>query len=73
MWVWVARWLKKEGNLEAVKKDAEAVSKHWQEVALDVGLDPEKNVTIAEGDKEVRVGISEEMDLKFREEPGEWR
>jgi len=73
MWVWVARWLKKENNTDLVKKDAEKVSNHWREVALDVGLDPEVNVTISEGEREVRVGISEEMDMHFREQPGEWR
>jgi len=73
MWVWVARWLKKENNTDLIKKDAEKVSNHWREVALDVGLDPEVNVTISEGEREVRVGISEEMDMHFREQPGEWR
>ena len=73
MWVWVARWLKKENNTDLIKKDAEKVSNHWSEVALDVGLDPEVNVIISEGEREVRVGISEEMDMHFREQPGEWR
>ena len=73
MWVLVARWLKKENNTDLIKKDAEKVSNHWREVALDVGLDPEVNVIISEGEREVRVGISEEMDMHFREQPGEWR
>ncbi len=73
MWIWVARWLKKDENLDEVKKSAENIRDHWREVALDVGFDPAKNVTVAEGDKEIRVGISEEMDLAFREEPGKWR
>lgn len=72
-WIWVARWLKKEDNEEDVKQAAEAIRKHWEEVALDQGLDPGKNVTIAESEKEIRVGISEEMDEVFREGPGEWR
>lgn len=72
-WIWVARWLKKESNEADVKPAAEAIRKHWEEVALDQGLDPAKNVTIAEGEKEIRVGISEEMDEVFREGPGEWR
>lgn len=73
MWIWVARWLKKDKNLDEVKRSAENIRDHWREVALDVGFDPAKNVTVAEGDKEIRVGISEEMDMAFREEPGEWR
>ena len=73
MWIWVARWLKKDENLDEVKKSAENIRDHWREVALDVGFDPAKNVTVAEGDKEIRVGISEEMDMAFREEPGKWR
>jgi len=72
-WIWVARWLKSEKNAAAVKEAAEAVRKHWTEACLDVGLDPAKNVTVAEGPKEIRVGLSEELDLYFREEPGEWR
>ncbi len=73
MWVWVARWLKKGDNLEEIKNFAEKVKDHWREVALDVGRDPELNVTLDEGEKEIRVGISEEMDMQFREEPGGWR
>lgn len=73
MWVWVARWLKKDNNLQEIQRDADKVKNHWSEVALDVGLDPELNVTVLDGEKELRVGISEEMDLYFREQPGEWR
>jgi hypothetical protein len=73
MWVWVARWLKKNDNLKEIQRDADKVRNHWSEVALDVGLDPELNVTVLDGEREVRVGISEEMDLHFREQPGEWR
>jgi len=72
-WIWVARWLKKPDQLDAVRKAAENVRKHWEESALDQGLDPARNVTVAEGDKEIRVGISEEMDQEFREEPGDWQ
>jgi hypothetical protein len=72
-WIWVARWLKKPGNEEQVREAARNIRKHWEEVALDQALDPAKNVTLAEGAKEIRVGISEEMDIEFREEPGEWR
>lgn len=72
-WIWVARWLKTPGKEEQVKQAAEGVRHHWREVALDEGFDPDKNVTVAEGEKEIRVGISEEMDEEFREGPGSWR
>ena len=72
-WIWVARWLKKPGNEAGVKDAAEAIRKHRLESALNQGLDPAKNVTVAEGEKEIRVGISEEMDEEFREASGEWR
>lgn len=72
-WIWVARWIKAPGKEAGVKQAAEAVRQHWREAALDQGLDPDKNVTVAEGDREIRVGISEEMDEEFREGPGEWR
>ncbi len=49
------------------------MAKHWREVALDQGLDPDKNVVRAESERLISVGISEEMDMEFREEPGEWR
>ncbi len=73
MWVWVARWIKKENNQEELRQDAKKISNHWREVALDVGFDPDKNVTVEEGDRQIRVGISEEMDMEFREGPGGWR
>jgi hypothetical protein len=72
-YVWVARWLKKEDNQEEVKQAAESVRKHWREVAKDTGFDPDKAVTVAEGEKEIRVGIAEDMDMQFREGPGSWR
>ncbi|WP_243439884.1 hypothetical protein [Fundidesulfovibrio soli] len=72
-WIWVARWIKNTSNEAAVKQAAAGIRKHWEEVALDQGLDPAKNVTIAEGEKEIRVGISEEFDEEMREGPGEWR
>lgn len=74
MWIWVARWIK-GGKLsdEEIKKAAANLRKHWEEAALDVGFDPAKTVTTAEGPREIRVGISEELDMAFREEPGEWR
>lgn len=73
MWIWVARWLKRPGQEEALRQAAGHIRRHWEEVCLDVGFDPAKNVTMAESDKEIRVGVSEELDLSFREEPGEWR
>lgn len=72
-YVWVARWIKKKGREEEVKEAAEAVRDHWREVALDTGFDPDKAVTVAEGKAEIRVGIAEDMDTAFREEPGSWR
>jgi hypothetical protein len=72
-WIWVARWLRKAGNEAEVRQAAENVRNHWQESALDQGLDPAKNVTVAENEKEIRVGISEEMDAEFREASGGWR
>lgn len=73
MWVWVARWVKNDKNIEEIRAAASHVAKHWREVALDQGLDPDKNVVQAESERLVSVGISEEMDMEFREEPGEWR
>ena len=73
MWIWVARWLKRPGQEEALRQAAGHIRRHWEEVCLDVGFDPAINVTLAENDKEIRVGISEEVDRSFREEPGEWR
>jgi hypothetical protein len=73
MWIWVARWLKRSGQEEDLRRAAGTVRKHWEDVCLDVGFDPTRNVTVAESDKEIRVGISEELDANFREEAGTWR
>lgn len=73
MWVWVARWVKKDGKVDEAKQAAENIKNHWREVAQDEGFDPDKNVTVAESDKLIAVGISEEMDMEFREGPGAWR
>lgn len=73
MWVWVARWLKRAGHEDEARRAAEQIRAHWMEAALDQGLDPEENVTMAESDRFVRVGISQFMDEEFREGPGEWR
>lgn len=58
---------------EAVREKADTVQRHLEELALDVGLDPARNVLRSIGDVEVRIGVSEEMDLYLREEPGGWR
>jgi hypothetical protein len=73
MWVTVARWLKKEGNEDEIMKAAEAVRDHWREVSMDQGFDPDKAVTIDNGETELRVGIAEDVDKVFREGPGGWR
>ena len=73
MWIWVGRWVKKEGKTDAARAAAESVKRHWEEVALDVGLDPAKNVSLAENEKMIVVGISEEMDMLFREGGGAWQ
>lgn len=72
MWIWVARWLKRS-DVDDVRQAAARIRKHWEDVCLDVGYDPEKNVTVAENEQEIRVGISEAVDASFREEPGAWR
>jgi hypothetical protein len=72
-WAWVGRWIKSEKNAEKLRETAEGVRDHWREVALDRGLDPDKNVIMQESDTQIRVGISETMDEEFRSEPGTWR
>lgn len=73
MWEWVARWIKREANVKSVMQSAEAVRDHWYELAADIGLDPQRNVIIAESETEVRVGLSEQLATEYREGPGEWR
>jgi len=73
MWIWVGRWVKKEGRTDEARIAAESVKRHWEEVALDVGLDPAENVSLAENEKMIAVGISEEMDTLFREGGGAWQ
>lgn len=58
---------------ETTRHRADQVQHHLEEIALDVGLDPQKNVTRAEVGNEVRIGISEYMDTYYREAPGTWR
>lgn len=58
---------------ERVRDRATHVQHHLEEIALDVGLEPSKNVKCVETDTEVRIGISEYMDQYFREAPGSWQ
>jgi hypothetical protein len=58
---------------ESLRLKADHIQHHLEEIALDVGLDPALNVTRAETDTEVRIGISEYMDQYYREAPGTWR
>jgi len=69
-----ARYSKKrfDGD-ETIRAQADTVQRHLEGLALDVGLDPELNVRRTEVDGEVRIGLSEEMDIYLREEPGGWR
>lgn len=69
----VARWRKKDGNAEEVMLSTKTILRHWQEIASDVGMDPEENVKAMENEAEVRVGISQELDLTFREGGGSWQ
>jgi hypothetical protein len=64
-----AEW---EHNIVARHKMEDVIS-HFRELALDVGMDPDRNVVIQRLDDEVRVGISPELDLYLRESPGEWK
>jgi hypothetical protein len=72
-WVVVTRYIKTDKNRDMVQQYLDRNREHWEEVALDVGLDPAKNVRVQEGEKEVRIEISEAMDLYFREEAGSWK
>jgi 1,2-phenylacetyl-CoA epoxidase catalytic subunit len=72
-WVTVTRFIKSDRNRDMVEQYLQRNREHWEEVALDVGLDPEKNVQVQENDKEARIDISEEMDQLFREEAGSWK
>jgi hypothetical protein len=72
-WRWVGRWVKTAGKEEEHRKAAETTRDHWREVALDVGLDPDKNVTLSESEKMLAVAITEQMDTLFREEGTSWQ
>ena len=58
---------------ETLRLRADQVQHHLEEIALDVGLDPQLNVTRAVAGDEVRIGISEYMYQYYREAPGGWR
>lgn len=72
-WVHVSRMLRTEKQKDQLQKLVDTNKKHWEDVALDLGFDPEKNVRIEEREQVVNISISEELDLALREEPGEWR
>ena len=58
---------------ENLRAKADAVQRHLEEIALDVGLDPKRNVIRTVAGDEIRIGVSEYMDQYYREAPGEWR
>ncbi len=61
-----------EEDINAQRK-MDSVLAHLRELALDVGMDPERNVVVQRLDEEIRIGISPELDLYLRESPGEWK
>jgi hypothetical protein len=71
-YIWVSRFVKKGQETEQLREIVERNRKHWENVALDLGFDPSINVTVHDGEKEIRLGISEELDMTLREEPGDW-
>lgn len=54
------------------RRNMDGILAHLRELALDVGMDPDRNVVIQRLDDEIRVGISSELDLYLRQSPGEW-
>ena len=71
-WITVNRFFRTENTEQDAKEAVERVSRHWQNVALDLGFDPERNVNVEEGEKMYAVAISEELDATMRREPGDW-
>jgi hypothetical protein len=71
-WVIVNRFYRSENTEQDAKEAVDRVSRHWQNVALDLGYDPQKNVNVEEGDKMYAIAISEELDATMRREPGDW-
>lgn len=72
-WISVNRFYKTEKNKQEVLEAVQKVSKHWEDVALDLGYDPKENIKVEEGEKMFNISISEDLDHTMREEPGEWR
>lgn len=60
-------------NNPEVKNKVDGILSHLNNLALDVGFDPQKSVVFEELDNEVKIGISEDFDLYLRESPGAWR
>lgn len=71
-WVSVNRFFKTDKNREGVLESVDKVQKHWEEVALDLGYNPQENIHVEEGDKMYNISISEELDETMRSEPGDW-
>ncbi len=71
-WISVNRIFKTESNKQEMLDSVEKFTKHWENVALDLGYNPKENVNVEEGDKMFNISISEELDARMREEPGDW-
>jgi len=72
-WVYVNRFYKNESTEPEVGEKVDNVTRHWRNVALDLGFDPEQNVHVEEGEEMVAIAISEELDATMRTGPGTWR
>ena len=71
-WIYVNRFYKTDSTEPEVRQTVDKVTRHWRNVALDLGYDPERNVQVEEGEKLFVVAISEELDSTMRTEPGDW-
>jgi len=71
-WVTVNRFYRTENTEQDAREAKDSVSRHWENVALDLGYDPQQNVKVEEGEKMYAVAISEELDATMRQEPGDW-
>lgn len=64
--------------LDAVSSREEArqklahIKKHLEELALDIGLEPNLNVVLVEDDAEIRLGVSEELSEHMGQSAGGW-
>ena len=72
-WIQVTHFMKIERNKEQLQQLIDENVQHWQNVALDIGLDPEKNVALEDDGRKAVILISKDMDLALSEEPGEWK